>query len=104
MQGELVHSSTSEIENQPLEMKGMRSINFEWEPTETCVVLQIIAWLAGANEGSHRVLTKAVGTGNTFAAFVDILTGLVVKREAFVTGACVGSHLVDAFSRSAGIH
>lgn len=30
MQGELVHSSTSEIVNQPLEMKGMRSINFEF--------------------------------------------------------------------------
>jgi hypothetical protein len=72
--------------------------------TETCVVLQIVAWLAGANERSHRVLTNAVRTRNSFVTFVDILTCLVVKLESFVTDTSIRSHFVDAFTRAARIY
>ncbi len=72
--------------------------------TETSVILQVIAGFAGAGERADSVLANAVEARVTLLAFVHILTCLIVKLEAGVTGTVVRSWLIDALSRSAGFH
>lgn len=72
--------------------------------TETCVIFQVIARLAGTRKGSHIILADSVETRITVVALVHILTGLIVELKAGLASAGVRSVLVEAFARSAWIH
>lgn len=85
-------------------MKDTTLLLFEWiRPTETRIVLKIIARLTGASEGADRVFAQTIKTGIAISAFVDVLACLIIKEETRVAVASKGSFSVETFTRSARI-